>query len=623
MAWPILAGFALTAAAAAPDQSDLQNYSIEDLTHLTVTSAGKREEPLSQAPAALYVITNQDILRQGATSLPEVLRLAPNLDVQRVDARQYAITARGFQGYETANKLLVQIDGRSIYSTLSDSVFWDLFDTPLEDIDRIEVISGPGGTLYGANAVNGVINITTKDARDTIGVLARGTAGNLEQTGLIRYGAPVGANGAIRVYAEGWNRQGFPASGGRDLRDGGEGWQAGLRSDFGSGSDQFTLQGDVFQHYYDSGAEDGDDGQNILARWTHAHDDGAQTEVQGYYSRFARRFFLVFDRLATTDLSVQHNRTEGRHAIVVGAGARMIADKFVNDLNQFQLVPQSKTLWIYNAFAQDRVDLGGGVAVTAGLKLEKTTFTGVEVLPSVRLAWQPTPGHLLYASAARALREPSRIDRDLTAIDPRTGLKFLEGGMFQAEKLTALEIGYRGQPVRSVSFSVAAFYNLYDDLRSTEITPVTTFPVRLANGIKGHSWGIEAWANAQLTDWWRLSAGIATLDKNFHLKPGATDIQNFISLGNDPDYNLQLGSRFDFTPSLGLDVQVRRYGSRPNPHVPAYTDADARLGWRVSPAVELYLAGSNLLHDERPESEDVSRGQLVHRIVYLGARFGF
>jgi iron complex outermembrane receptor protein len=613
LAWPILA---VAAAAAAGSADQLQDLSIEELSKIQVTSAGKREEPLSQAPASLFVITNHDIIRQGATSLPEVLRLAPNLDVQRIDARQYAITARGFQGYETANKLLVQIDGRSIYSTLFSGVFWDLFDTPLEDIDRIEVISGPGGTLYGANAVNGVINITSKDARDTIGLLARGTGGNLEQTALVRYGAPVGEDGAVRVYAEGWNRQGFPSSGVRAIKDGGEGWQTGFRSDFGAGSDQFTLQGDVFKHYYDSGADDGDDGQNILGRWTHTGGDGSRSEVQGYYSRFARQFTLVLDRLEMSDLSVQHNRTEGRHSIVVGGGARMIRDKFVNNLNAFQLVPQSKTLWIYNAFAQDRVDLGSGVAVTGGLKLEKTTFTGVELLPSVRLAWQPTPDHLLYASAARALREPSRIDRNLTA----PGI--LDGSMFQAEKLTALEIGYRGQPARNVSLSVSAFYNLYDDLRSTAPTPVTVFPLQLANGIKGHSWGIEAWVNAQLTPWWRLSAGVATLDKNFRLKPGETDIQNFISLGNDPDYNLQLGSRFDFTPSLALDVQVRRYGSRPDPRVPAYTDADARLGWRVADDVELYVAGNNLLHDSRPESEDRSRGQLIHRVVYLGARFG-
>lgn len=613
----MMAGYALAAAAAAPGSADqLQSLSIEELAQIEVTSAGKRPEPLSAAPVTLFVITDEDIARQGATSLPEVLRLAPNLDVQRVDARQYAITARGFQGIQTANKLLVQIDGRSIYSTLASSVFWDLFDTPLEDIDRIEVISGPGGALYGTNAVNGVINITSKDARDTEGLLARATGGDYEQTALVRYGAPIGQDGAMRVYAEGWNRRGFPSSGARVIKDGGEGWQTGFRSDFGAGSDQFTLQGDVFKHYYDSGKNDGDNGQNVLGRWTHSSDDGSATQVQAYYNRFARRFTLVYDRLETSDLSVQHNRTEGAHSIVVGAGARMTSDKFVNNANFFQLVPQSKTLWIYNAFAQDRIDLGGGVAVTAGLKLEKTTFTGAELLPSVRIAWQPTPDHLLFASANRALREPSRIDRSLTAVG------FLDAGTFEAEKLTALEVGYRGQAARTVSLSVSAFYNLYDDLRSTQSTPVTLFPVRLANGIKGHTFGVEAWGTWQVADWWRLSAGVTTLDKRFHLKPGETDIENFISLGNDPGYTAQIGSRFDFTPTLGLDLQVRRYGRRPKPAVPAFTDADARLGWRVAPSVELFVAGNNLLHDRRKESEDVARGQLVHRVVYAGARFG-
>lgn len=614
MAWPLLAGCALATTAAGADQ--LADLSIEELARLEVTSAGKRAEPLSAVPATIAVITNQDVIRSGATSLPEVLRLAPNIDVQRIDARQYAITARGFQGYETANKLLVQIDGRSIYSTLFSGVFWDLYDTPLEDIDRIEVISGPGGALYGANAVNGVINITTKDARETLGPLARATVGNLDQTALVRYGAPIGQDGAIRVYVEGWNRQGLPSAGGRNIRDGSEGWQAGFRSDFGGGDDHFTVQGDVFGHDYDSGGKDGDDGYNILSRWTHHAGDDSATEVQAWYSRFTRRADLVIDRLEMSDLSLQHNRTEGRHALVLGGGLRMTRDRFVNNANFFQLVPQAKTLWIVNAFAQDRVDLGSGLALTAGLKVEKTTFTGAELLPSLRLAWQPDPNHLLYASAARALREPSRIDRDLTA----PGI--LEAGTFQAEKLTALELGYRGQPARDVSLSVSVFYNLYDDLRSTQPTPVTVLPVRLANGIKGHSWGIEAWGNVQVTPWWRLGAGITTLEKDFRLKPGETDLENFISLGNDPGYNLQFSSRMDLMRKLGFDVLVRSYGSRPDPRVAAYTEAEARLGWRVADKTELYLAGTNLLHDRRDESGDTDRGQLVRRSVWLGARFG-
>lgn len=615
MIWPYLAALASGAAEAPAEGGQLTGLSIEELAQLEVTSAGRRPEPLAEAPASLFVITNEDILRWGGTSLPEVLRLAPNLDVQRIDARQYAVTARGFQGYETSNKLLVQIDGRSIYSTLASGVFWDLWETPLEDVDRIEVISGPGGTLYGVNAVNGVVNITSKDARDTIGVLARATAGAEEQTGLLRFGTSLGGDGAVRAYAMGYHRDGFPASGARDLPDGGTGWQAGFRADFGSDLGQVTLQGDVFDHSSDGPRDDGDRGWNLLGRWTGTGADGSATQAQAYYSRFSRRFLGVFDRFEMGDVSLQHNRTEGRHSLVVGGGVRFNRDKFVNTANFFQLVPQTKSLWILNGFAQDRIDLGSGLALTAGLKLEKTTFTGLEVMPSARLAWRPAGDHLLYASAARAVREPSRIDRDLEA----PGI--LEGGTFEAEKLTALELGYRGQPSSDASVHVSVFYHIYDDLRSTQPTPITLFPVRLANGIRGNSWGVEAWGQVQLLPWWRLNAGFTTLDKNFRLKPGETDLENFISLGNDPGFIGRLGSRLDLGPDVGLDLQLRHYASRPRPAVPAYTDLDARIGWRVTPEVELYLSGINLLHDRRAESEDTDRGQLVQRVVTLGARF--
>ena len=616
MSWLTLAGLALAPVPVDSGPDQLNTLSIEQLAQLEVTSAGRRPEPLSAAPVSLFVITSEDIARWGGTSLPEVLRLAPQLDIQRIDARQYAVTSRGFQGAETANKLLVQIDGRSIYSTLAATVFYELFDTPLEDIDRIEVISGPGGTLYGTNAVNGVINITSKDARDTQGLLARATAGSLEQTGVLRYGLPVGEDGAIRVYVQGWNRQGFPSSGNRDLLDGNAGWQTGFRADLGRDVDQFTIQGDWFKHDNDSARGDRDDGQNILGRWTHKASDGGQTQAQGYYSRFARRFTNVYDRLEMLDLSVQHNRTEGAHALVAGAGIRRTRDKFVNNANFFNLDPRTKTLWILNAFAQDRIELGGGFAVTGGVKAEKTTFTGVEIMPNVRLAWQANPDLLLWVSANRAVREPSRIDRDLAA----PGI--LTPGTFQSEKLTALEVGYRGQPVANATLSIVGFYNRYDDLRSTKITPVTVLPVQLANGIRGENWGLEAWGAIQITSWARLSAGVTVLDGDFRLKRDETDLENFISLGNDPNYYGQVGGRIDVTPAVGLDFQVRHYGSRPNPRVPAYTDADARLGWRVAPSIELYLSGTNVFHDRRSESEDTDRGQLVRRVISVGARFG-
>lgn len=593
---------------------DLKGLSIEELSQVEVTSASKRPEPLSSAAAALFVITNADIIRSGATSLPEALRIAPNLDVERVDARQYTVSARGFQGVETSNKLLVQIDGRSVYSTLADSVFWDLYQVPLEDIERVEVVSGPGGTLYGVNAVNGVINVTMRDSRDTQGLLARGTAGNLEQTGLLQYGGKIGGDGGFRVYVSGYNRDGFPAGTGGDLADGGEGVRGGFRTDLGSPDDHVVVEGDIFDNEDDNNGYDR--GGNLLARWTHSAEDGSSTELQGFYSRYDREALLVHDRLEYYDISAQHNRTMGAHQIVFGGGVRVTHDLFDNDLNGFVLDPESNTLVIGNVFVQDRMDLGSGFALTGGLKAEKTTFTGVELLPNLRLAWQPNDHQLLWTAVSRAVRTPSRIDEQLVF----PGL--LTAGTFDSEKLTAIEAGYRGQPTHSTSLSVNVFYNLYDDLRSTSPAPGGGIPLHLANGIKGHTYGVEAWGSAQVTSWWRLSAGIATLHKDFHVKPGQVDLQNFISLGNDPDYQWQVRSRMDLTPTVGFDFAIRGVDSRPNPHVDAYVDADARLGWRVSPKVELFVAGTNLFHNVRDESADVSRGQLVHRLVSVGARFG-
>lgn len=610
----LAAGAGLAAPAAGQDVESLRALSIEQLADLEVTTASKRAEPLSGVPAALFIVTGTDIMRSGATSLPEALRLAPNLDVQRIDARQYAITARGFQGFETANKLLVQIDGRSIYSTLFSGVFWDLFDVPAEDIERIEVVSGPGGTLYGINAVNGVVNIISKDARDTAGLVARATAGNLERTALLRYGGRLGSDGGFRVYASGFDRDGFPGEAPRgDQPDGGFGGQLGFRADVAGDTRHLTLQGDVFAQDTDDGHNDG---ENILGRITFGADDSASTQVQGYFSRFARRFTRVVDRLSIADLSVQHNRQIGRHQLVAGAGLRLTWDKFINPINAFQLNPRARSLWFWNGFVQDRIDLGGGLALTAGAKLEQISYTNVQILPSMRLAWQVAPDHLLWGAIARAVRTPSRIDRQLEA----PGI--LRPGTFQPEQLTAFELGYRGQPASNLSLSVNLFYNRYDRLRTTRPDPVTVFPVELANGLRGETWGVEAWAAWQATRWWRLTAGVSTLGKRFRLRPGEQDLENGISLGNDPDYHWQVGSRMDLSDRLALDLQLRSYDSRPDPKVPTYYDLNARIGWRVTPKVELFVTGVNLLDARRPESADTDRGQLVRRGVSAGLRFG-
>ena len=598
---------------------DLSRLSIEELAQLNVRSASKRDEPLSAAPAALYVITGEEILESAATSIPEALRLAPNLNVQRVDARQYAISARGFNSIETSNKLLALIDGRTIYTPLAATIFWELHNRPLEDIEQIEVISGPGGTLYGPNAVNGVVNIVTRDARDTRGGLVRATLGTRERTGAVRYGAGLGSDGAIRLYGAYYDREGMPAGLAADIGDMLRGWQAGFRADFGTGADHFTIQGDLFRN--ETGGLDGDRdrGHNLLARWTREIGPGAGLRVQGYYDWFERDFILVHDSLQTFDLETQLNWMTGAHDLVVGGGLRTTRDEFINNLNPFRLDPPSRRLWVYNMFAQDRIRLDDRLHLIAGVKLEQTSVTGLEILPNVRLAWQPDPEHLLWAAVSRAVRTPSRIDRQLVNLP-----LLAPGDDFASEKLVAFEAGYRGNPRAGLLLSVSVFYNLYDDVRSTELSPGGVLPIRLRNGYEGETWGIEVWGRAQLAPWWRLNFGLATLWKDFRLEPGRIDLAGGDSLGDDPDVQLLARSDFTVADRVSLNVGLRWVGGIDSaPPIDGYIEADARLAWRVTETVELYLAGENLLHRTHLESNDSSRVQRVERGVYAGTRFRF
>lgn len=609
----------LVTPAVAEEPFDLQHMSIEELAQVEVTSVSKFAQPLSDAPAAVYVISDEDIRRSAATSLPEVLRLAPNLLVQRIDARQYSISARGFSGFETSNKLLGLIDGRTIYSPLHAGIFWDLREPLLEDIERVEVISGPGGTLWGPNAVNGVINITSKSAMDTHGGLIRGTAGARERTVGVRYGAALGGSGAFRVYANGFERDGLPGGSAPDVPDGGKGIRVGFRADWSGEASDFTLQGDYFYNDLDNDliGKGRDTGHNILARWTRRTGENSTFQVQAYYDKTDRRAFGVEDHLDTIDLSAQHNIALGSHQIVWGAGLRTTHDLFINRLNAFVLDPSSKRLWVGNLFAQDSWALGQGLTLIAGIKLERTSFTGFEVLPNVRIAWKPAEKALFWAAVSRGLRTPSRIDRDL--IHPI----FLENGSFESEGLTTFEMGYRGQPWPGGSLSISLFYNLYDRLRTTELHPVTLLPLRLDNGLKGQTYGIEAWGGQQILPWWRVSVGIATLHKDFHLKPGHADLENGISLGNDPDFHASFRSQMNLGERMEFDFLLRGVDSLPEPQLAGYVDADARIALNLDDGLELFVVGSNLFHKLRDQSGDTDRGQMVARTVSAGARFSF
>jgi len=617
----LMAGAAIVAcapAAQAQDITELAELSIEELAQVEVTSASKRAEPLSEAPTAIYVISEDQIQRSPATSLPQLLREAPNLQAQRIDARQYAISARGFNGYETSNKLLALIDGRSIYTTLFSGIFWELHNPVLEDLQQIEVISGPGGTLYGPNAVNGVISITSKDAFATQGGLASATLASNDRTAALRYGGTIGGNGAFRVYGNYFDRDGFPDGAGPDGDDGHEGFQAGFRSDFGDADNRFTFQGDIFDTATKNISGDGEKGHNLLARWTRGFGDGSSLSVQAYYDDFEREFILVRDSLETFDLEGQYVGAAGRHQFVAGFGVRTTRDLFDNDLNAFVLDPESRRLWVYNAFVQDRIALDDGLALIAGVKFEESTLSGFEILPNLRLAWQPNDRTLFWSAVSRAVRTPSRIDRNLV------NLPILAAATdFESEELTAIEAGYRGRPTDSTSLSVSLFYNIYDKLRTTEFAPGGGLPIRLANSLEGRTWGIEAWATQQLAPWWRLRLGLATLGKDFEVDEGRTDITGGESAGNDPDYKLQLRSQMDLADDIAFDFGVRALDDLEDPAVDSYVEAEARLAWRATANLELFVAGTNLFQETHEESGEPQRSQLIERSVHAGTRIRF
>lgn len=615
---PLLLGAVPAAATGLQGEAqDLSALSIEELAQIPVRSASKHEEPLSGAPTALYVITDTDIARSTATSLPEVLRMAPNLDVERVNATQHAITARGFNGVEESNKLLVLIDGRSIYSTLHSGVFWELHSPLLEDLQQIEVISGPGGTLYGPNAVNGVINVTSKDASQTLGGLVRGTASANERTLGARYGVQLGENGAIRAYANYFDREGMPPVTGANASDALRGWQAGVRADFDGDADHFTLQGDFFDTDTFAVPGDGGRGGNVVARWTRELTSRSSFQLQAYYDYFRIDSLLTVDVLETMDAQAQYSLRGAAHDLVAGIGIRTSRDKFINNLNAFQLDPQRDRTWVWNGFVQDRYALTPELSVTVGAKLEGSSLAGVQLLPNLRLAWQPGSRALLWAAVSRAVRTPSRIDRGLMAPP-----LLITAPDFKVEKLTAFEAGYRGQPGPNTSLSISLFYNLYHDLRTLAFVG-NPFPLQLANDLRGHSYGFEAWGTQQVLAWWRLSAGAAVLRKSFEVRPGAIDLSGRASLGHDPDFRLSLRSQMTLPHGITIDADLRAIDALEDPHVDGYVELGARIGWVIRDGIELYLAGENLLHRTHIESNDIDRAQRVQRNISVGTRLRF
>jgi iron complex outermembrane receptor protein len=596
---------------------DLSRMSLEDLANIEVSSVLKKPERLSDAAAAIYVITHEDIRRSGYTSIPEILRLAPNLQVSRVDSSQYAITARGFNS-TTANKLQVLIDGRSVYTPLFSGVFWDVQDVMPEDIERIEVISGPGGVLWGSNAVNGVINIITRSSRDTQGALLSAGGGNLERGVSARYGGKLNNDATFRLYAKAFDRDDTETRSGVDVHDSWNKQQVGFRLDSTNANDTFTLQGDAYDGSLDQNLNDNKSisGANLLGRWNRALESGGNIQVQSYFDRTRRDYPGTFsEQLDTYDIEAQHHFQSGKnHDIVWGGGYRLMQDE-INNGTFLAFLPTNRRLSLANVFAQDSISLSQRLKFTLGAKLERNSYTGLEFLPNARLAWKLNDKSLLWSSISRAVRTPSRIDAEFFA--PANPPFLLVGNKdFESETLTAYEIGYRAEPASNVSFSISTFYNVYDKLRSAELSAGGGLPFTLGNKMKGNTYGVEMWGNYRVNDWWRLSAGYNYFKKDLDLQSGSADTISLSQSDVDPRYQVSLRSAMNLAPNVELDVALRSIGGLSSTNVPHYSALDVRLGWLVTKEVEVSLAGFNLLDGRHPEFGSLPARSEIERSVY-------
>jgi len=633
-----------------PTKKDLTQVSLEDLMNIQVTSVSRKEQRLARTAAAAYVITQEAIRRSGVTNIPDLLRMVPGVEVARIDANAWAISIRGFN-HRYSTKVLVLIDGRTVYTPAYSGVYWDQQDVPLEDIERIEVIRGPGGTVWGANAVNGVINIITKSSLDTRGGLLSAGTGSEESAGLIQYGAKAGSKGSYRVFGRYFDVRDAVAANGQPAADAWHGSHGGFRSDWTlSRHDSLTVQGDLF------GASEGENlttvfsnhlpdavtfndkvrlgSGNILGRWEHTFTNGSETSLQVYYDRY-RRFDFGLNVLNTGDADFQyHFRLGSRNDIVAGAGYRLTDDDF-RDGYSAVLGTGHRRDNLVNTFVQDEVKLTNSLALTLGSKFEHNAYTGFEWEPSAQLAWTPSLKQTVWFSASRAIQQPpwfvaeARVD---TATFPVMGGGFavyqvLGKQPTAAEVLLDFEAGYRTEVSKRLSVDVTAFRSHFTSLRSLEPgTPYVTLtpgpphvvlPNYFSNLALANNYGAEAFVNWNVTNRWRISPGFSFLEMKVGLDPTSRDITTANTPGFAPKHQFELRSALSLPHNLEWDFSAYYVGSLAQGPVPAYTRLDTRLGWRAGENVEFSIVGQNLLtphHFEFPDAVQVHPTQIERSI---------
>ncbi len=635
---------------------DLTRLTLEELMDIQVTSVSKGEEDFSKAPSAIFVITQEDLRRSGANTIPEALRMVPGVQVSQIDSSTWAITARGFNS-RFANKLLVLIDGRSVYTHVFAGVFWDEQDMVLEDVERIEVIRGPGGTLWGANAVNGVINIITKNAHKTTGGQVSAGGGNLDRfIGSIRYGEKIGDNAAVRVWGKYYNRNNLDDLQGNSAPDEFETGRGGMRLDWdASESNSFTFQGDVMVGEFAGKTSNAvnslspvptttdivQDSQvrtaNFITRWKHRFSDTSNMDLQFYYNRDHRESRVLQELLVDTyDLDFQHRFQLGdRHEMLWGLGHRFIKDSFENSIG-ISYFPDSNLNYISNAFVQDKITLiHDQLYLTLGSKFSINNFTGFEFQPNARLAWTPNDRHTVWAAVSRAVRTPSRsgdsgrFNAATTILPgPTPAVVVIQGQKdFESENLLATELGYRLRPHDKLFFDVAAFVNVYRDSHSFEVeTPFPNpagfveVPIVSRNRLDGETYGVELAATWDVADWWRLNGAFTWLQVDLRKDPISTD-QNVVGFeGNDPEFQWNLRSHMDLPSNWEFDQTLYYVDALKSQQVRSYFRLDLRVGWRPTQNIEVSIVGQNLLDSQHQEWGDdriqTNDRNLVERSVF-------
>ena len=589
--------------------AELKKLSVEELMNIRVSLVSRTPQPLTEAASAIQVVTGEEIRRSGATNIPDALRLFPNLQVAQFNSGAWIIGARGFNT-TFSNKLLVMIDGRTVYTPLFGGVVWDLQNVMLEDIDRIEVVSGPGGTMWGANAVNGVINIVTKKTTETQGAYVSATAGNfLRDNFEARYGSKIGGKTNFKIYGMHFDRQPTTKPDGNKNTDAWRLTQGGFRVEIDASSqDQVTIQGDAYSGTRKTAVEHSPmNGQNILGRWTRKYAQTSELSVQMYFDRYFREDIpgTGSDRMNTLDIDLQHRIGIGKsHNLLWGLGYRVVRD-FANFKTQnVAILPPKKSLDLFNGFIQDEISLSEKIKFTAGSKILHNVYTGIELQPSARIAFAIMKNHTLWAAVSRAVRTPSRFDRDFylpAFVVPPPGASVAGGPGFESENLLAFELGYRIQPNSASIFSLSAFYNVYTDVYSVEPLP-GTLTYQIMNGSEGKAWGFEISGAYQLTNIWKARGGYTYFDKNLHAKPGHTFNPDY--LGNDSKHKAILQSIINLPFNLQFDA-VGWYKSKlmqtiATAPVPELINYDVRIAW-VTQHLEISLVGQNLAKEEHTE----------------------